>query len=133
MSDKEELIQNLKADLHTFHENWKLLVDQERTVHDPQFLKKIAKLIQQLDLHAKEAASVTDLKELAQLLHFALSTPWGAPFVGKTTLIDAANSYKEDNSNSSLQHLLTDFSHYGHKKQAPLQKVFDEILEELNP
>jgi len=82
-------------------------------------------------LNAKEAARITELKERAQLIHFTLTTPWGAPFVGETTLLEAANTYSDDNPNSSLQHLLTDFSHYSDEKHTPLLNVYNEILEEL--
>ncbi|NGX51110.1 MAG: hypothetical protein K1060chlam2_00967 [Chlamydiae bacterium] len=131
MADRREVIHDLREDLTTFHDDWEQLTKSERVAHDPAFLKKVAADIQKLDLDAKDAAQIAQLKECAQLLHFALTTPWGAPFVGTSTLLEAANSYRDDESNSSLQHLLTDFSHYGHEQQAPLLKVFEEILEEL--
>jgi len=131
MPDKQELIHQLKHDLSTLHDHWTKLIEQERVAHDPAFLKKVADDIRKLDQDAKKATSFEELEERAQLLHFALTTPWGAPFVGETTLLEAANTYTDDNPNSSLQHLLADFAHYSQEEQAPLLKVFDEILEEL--
>lgn len=131
MSNKHELLDNLKKDLRTFHKDYIELIEKERNAHDPVFLKRVAEHIKKLDEHAKMALGVDDLKERGELLHFALTTPWGAPFVGETTLLDAANTYKEDSSDSSLGHLLSSFSKYGHEKQAPLLKVFDEIFDEL--
>ena len=131
MPHKELLIQHLKDDLQTLLKHWEILNQNEGCAHDPTFLKKVATDIQQLDQDAKKAATITELKESAQLVHFALTTPWGAPFIGETTLVDAANTYTEENNNSSLQHLLSDFARYGHEEQAPLLKVFDEIFEEL--
>lgn len=131
MPNKQEVIEHLKRDLSTLHDDWEQLIQQERMVHDPVFLKKVASDIQQLDQDAKEAARITELKERAQLIHFTLTTPWGAPFVGETTLLEAANTYSDNNPNSSLQHLLTDFSHYSDEKHTPLLNVYNEILEEL--
>lgn len=124
-------MRNLKQALSALHDDWNELIDSERVSHDPLFLRKVADDIKKLDQEAKEAAKTPELKDSAKLVHFALSTPWGAPFVGETTLLDAATTYKDDSSNSSLQHLLTDFSHYAHAEQSPLQKVFEEILDEL--
>ena len=131
MQNKHELLNHLKEGLHLLHNDWEKLLQQEPPSIDAVLLTSFAKHILQLDQNAKEAALISDLKEKAQLLHFALSTPWGAPFVGETTLLEAATAYKEENTDSSLQHLLINFIQYGHEQQAPLFKVFDEISEEL--
>jgi len=131
MASKKELLDDLKKDLSVFHSDYMELIEKERNAHDPDFLKRVAEHIKKLDHHAKMALDVDDLKERGELLHFALTTPWGAPFVGETTLLDAANTYTENTSDSSLGHLLSSFSKYGHEKQAPLLKVFDEIFDEL--
>ena len=109
MQNKHELLNHLKEGLHLLHNDWEKLLQQEPPSIDAVLLTSFAKHILQLDQNAKEAALISDLKEKAQLLHFALSTPWGAPFVGETTLLEAATAYKEENTDSSLQHLLINF------------------------
>ncbi|MCB1109649.1 MAG: hypothetical protein KDK64_01600 [Chlamydiia bacterium] len=128
---KQEILSQLRADLLALHDDWELLMTQEAMADDPKFLEKVAGDIQQLDADATLALSSKKLKDQAEVVHFALSTPWGAPFIGETTLIDAARSYDATNPESPLKHLLTDFLRYGHKKHVPLFHVLDEITEEL--
>lgn len=126
-----ELASHLRSDLHALHDDWEILLKQDGMLNDSTFLKKIATDIQQLDIDATQALEVSKLKEHADIVHFALSTPWGAPFIGETTLLEAAKNYKANNPESALMHLLSDFLKYGHNKKVPLFSVLDEISEEL--
>lgn len=126
-----ELISHLRADLHALHDDWEVLLKQSSMLKDSKFLEKIASHIKKLDSNATLALEISKLKEQAEVVHYALSTPWGAPFIGETTLLDAANKYKADNPESALMHLLSDFLKYGHHKEVPLFNVLDEISEEL--
>lgn len=126
-----ELISYLRADLHALHDDWEVLLKQSAMLKDSKFLERIANHIKKLDSHARLALEISRLKEQAEVVHYALSTPWGAPFIGETTLLDAANSYKADNPESALMHLLSGFLKYGEQKQVPLFNVLDEISEEL--
>jgi len=129
---KQEIIDKLRADLRALHDDWEMLLSQDTIANDPKFLEKIAADIQRLDTDATIALKATKLKEQAEVVHFALSTPWGAPFIGETTLIDAARSYDSKNSDSPLKHLLSAFIQYGHRKKVPLFHVLDEITDELD-
>lgn len=128
---KQEIIDKLCADLHALHDDWEMLLSQDTIANDPKFLEKIAADIQKLDADATIALTTTKLKEQAEVIHFALSTPWGAPFIGETTLIDAARNYNTKNPDSPLKHLLFAFIQYGHRKKVPLFHVLDEITDEL--
>ncbi len=130
--NETEITSHLRADLLVLHDDWEMLLNQDGMIKDPKFLEKIALDIQKLDADATHALEISRLKEQADIVHFALSTPWGAPFIGETTLLDAAKNYKADNPESALKHLLSDFLKYGHKKKVPLFKVLDEISEELS-
>ena len=130
--NKTEIASHLRADLLALHDDWEMLLKQDGMIKDPKFLEKIALDIQKLDTDATHALEISRLKEQADIVHFALSTPWGAPFIGETTLLDAAKNYKADNPESALKHLLSDFLKYGHKKKVPLFNVLDEISEELS-
>ncbi|NRA90101.1 MAG: hypothetical protein HRU43_03100 [Simkaniaceae bacterium] len=129
---KQKIKDSLKQDLHALHDDWEVMLSQDTIANDPMFLEKVAKDIQNLDAHATLALNSENLKEQAELVHFALSTPWGAPFIGETTLIEAAKTYTNQNPDSSLKHLLQDFIQYGHKKKVPLFHVLDEITEEIS-
>ncbi|QVL57060.1 MAG: hypothetical protein KFB93_06680 [Simkaniaceae bacterium] len=126
-----DLASHLRADLHALHDDWEILLKQDEMLKDSSFLEKIAADIKKLDNDATQALEVSKLKEQANVVHFALSTPWGAPFIGETTLLEAAKNYKTDHSESALMHLLSDFLKYGHRKKVPLFDVLDEISEEL--
>ena len=129
---KQEIIDKLRTDLHTLHDDWEMLLSQDTIANDPKFLEKIAADIQKLDADATLALGTTKLKEQAEVVHFALSTPWGAPFIGETTLIDAARSYDIKNPDSPLKHLLSAFIQYGHRRKVPLFHVLDDITDELD-
>lgn len=129
---RENIAASLKADLLALHDDWEVLLKQDAMLNDGKFLAKVAADIQKLDNDATLAKKESSLKEQAEVLHFALSTPWGAPFIGETTLLDAAKSFKEGHPETALMHLLSDFLKYGHKKQVPLFNVLDEISEELS-
>jgi len=129
---KQDIIDQLRRDLHALHDDWELLLSQDTIANDPKFLEKIATDIQKLDADATIALATKKLKEQAEVVHFALSTPWGAPFIGETTLIDAARNYDPKNPDSPLKHLLSDFIQYGHRKKVPLFHVLDEITDELD-
>ena len=128
---KEQLIDKLHANLLNLHNDWSRLLEKEALIDDEAFLKKIAVDIQQLDIDATIAIEHSELKEQAEVIHFALSSPWGAPFIGETTLLEAAKNYKAEEKETALKHLLSDFAKYGHKKKVPLFSVLDEIAEEI--
>lgn len=127
----QKIAETLKADLLVLHDDWEVLLRQDALLKDGKFLKKIATDILKLDTDATLAKKESSLKEQAEVLHYALSTPWGAPFIGETTLLDAANTFHEDHPETALMHLLSDFLKYGHKQKVPLFDVLEEISEEL--
>ena len=78
-----ELISHLRADLHALHDDWEVLLKQSTMLKDSKFLEKIANHIKKLDSNAKLALEISKLREQAEVVHYALSTPWGAPFIGE--------------------------------------------------
>lgn len=130
-SMKQQLIDKLRTNLLNLHDDWNRLLAEDALLNDPAFLEKIAVDIQQLDIDATIAVEHDKLKEQAEVVHFALSSPWGAPFIGETTLLEAAKNYKAEKEETALKHLLADFAKYGHKKNVPLFSVLDEIAEEI--
>ena len=93
MQNQQQMLESFKKDLAEIHSDWKLLLAQKDQASDPNFLKKVATDIQNLDRDATQMGSTETFKEQADLVHFLLSTPWGAPFVDETTLIEAAHAF----------------------------------------
>ncbi|MEM7174905.1 MAG: hypothetical protein AAF443_03110 [Chlamydiota bacterium] len=132
MSNQQQMLEAFKRDLAAIHSDWEQLLEQKSKASDPLFLKKVATDIQNLDRDATQMRSIDDLKEKAELVHFVLSTPWGAPFVDETTLIEAAQAFRENDPQSKLNYLLSRFADYGHQMETPIFQVFDEIADELD-
>ncbi len=123
----------LLKDLEHVHEDWEMLKKKKTNYKDSKFLNKVAKDITQLNLDASQAEKVKSLKEKAELVNYLLTTPWGAPFVGETTLLEAAQSFKGENpSTSHLSHLMRDFATYGRKFDTQIFKFFDDLFDELS-
>jgi hypothetical protein len=122
---------DLKRDLHEIHNDWEQIFASQTDLKDPAFLKKVAHDIVNLEKDSIEALQDEQLKEKAELVQFLLTTPWGAPFIGETTLLDAALSYQEGDQDSALMHLLNGFIHHGSGKQTALFNFFDEISQDI--
>lgn len=127
----KEIIKSFRHDLLSLNEDWEKIFKEGGAVNNQVLLEKIAADIQKLDRDATLAATTSQLKEQAEIVLFALTTPWGAPFIGETTLLDAARNFKKENLDSSLKHLLIDFARYGHQKEVPLFSVLKEITKQL--
>jgi len=122
---------DLKQDLDEIHKDWTHLFESKADLKNPKFLGKIAHDIVNLNQDAVEALHDEKLKEKAELVHFLLTTPWGAPFIGEATLLDAAKSYKEGESDSALLHLMTGFMQHGSEQHTALFNFFDEISQDI--
>lgn len=134
MMDKKQLTksQHLKEDLAEIHKDWIHLFEDQKDLDNPQFLSKMASDIQHLDQDALKAVEDTNVKEQAELIHYLLTTPWGAPFIGETTLLDAANSYQQGQSESPLKHLLSGFMQHSEHQSTNLFKFLEQIYLELD-
>ncbi|WP_420420812.1 hypothetical protein [Simkania sp.] len=122
---------DLKRDLEEIHNDWEQIFAPEVDLKDPAFLKKVAHDIVNLEKDSIDALKDEQLKEKAELVQFLLTTPWGAPFIGETTLLDAALSYQDGDQDSALMHLLSGFAHHGSGKQTALFNYFDEISRDI--
>lgn len=124
--------QKLKKDLKEIHNDWKELYHQEDLAHDEEFLGKIAGDIISLDEDAHLLTEDEDFYETADLLTHLLETPWGAPFVSNTTLMDAALCYShQDPKDCDLGHLMENFYRYGHQFENQLFKIFEDVLDDF--
>jgi hypothetical protein len=119
-----DFIREIKCDFKDqvaqLKKDWLALINQSYLAKDPQFLRKMAINIKHLHHDAKRMKKTGALRSQAlQIQHF-LSTPIGAPFVAKETLVKAAYLFSEqDPQDSDLSAILREFSLYG--KSFPMQ------------
>jgi len=126
-----KMIRPLKADLREIKKDWEKIFDPNHPLNDPVFLAKFARDILNLDADAQKAMKCEKVKEEAEMVHYLLTTPWGAPFASPITLLDAAKFYSQDHHNSELLHLVHGFAHYSAAQEAPLFNFFDAIDKEI--
>ncbi len=123
--------ENVKRDLQNFFDDWKTLSTEEE-ISNPAFVKKMAEDILNLYNDAKELLNDEHLKEDAELVVHLLSTPWGAPFVSDSTLIQAAKHFKtEEFKKSELLHLLKDFVNYTYIFNNQIYCIFEDLKEDI--
>jgi hypothetical protein len=128
---QQSAIAHFKKDLIAIHKDWERVQHHSTIISNLTFLKKFAQDIQHLDRDALALEHMEEVKEKAKLVHHILTTPWGAPFVGETTLLEAATNFEQDQTNPSLKQLMIDFIQYGPETEPLILKVFDEISEKL--
>lgn len=125
-------ITELENDLVRFNEEWYQIQTEKTVIDNKKFLTLLADDILKLDRHAKEVEELGEWKSGAKLIHFILHTPWGAPFVSPTTLLDAAISFPDELPlKSSLHDLLKLFTQYSTKCQIPIIENLKELREEI--
>ncbi len=125
-------ISQLEKDLTSFRKLWNKSEKDSTLIRERTYLEAISKSILTLDRHAEELSEEKILGESASLIHYILQTPWGAPFVGKSTLLEAAKTYPDEESlNSSLCKTLAQFEKFRHRGDLPLMKNLDQIQREI--
>jgi len=128
-----EKIKELEDDLTRFNEEWYQIKTEKKIIENKRFLSIFAKDILKLDQHAREIADLNTYKSSADLIHYILNTPWGAPFVASTTLLDAARSFSDEIPlKSDLYHLLKMFIQYSTKCDIPILQSLKMLKDEIH-
>lgn len=112
----------LKDDLKQIHDDWEAVQAGDVLSHAEKFACDIITLDQD--------AKATNTED-AKLIHHLLSTPFGAPFIGETNLLDAALTF-DGSANSPLVHLLSNFKKYSPKFKSHIFNLFEEISNEMD-
>jgi hypothetical protein len=100
--------------LEQMKRDWLALINRLHLAKDTQFLRRMAINIKHLHHDALHSKRIDELRTLASQIEHFLSTPLGAPFVAKETLVKAAYLFSEqDPKDSDLSEILGEFSHYG--------------------
>lgn len=128
---KQDDYTNIKSDLQRFFEDWKSL-NENININNPLYLDKMSEDIINLYSDAQKLLNNPHLSEDAELIIHLLSTPWGAPFVAKSTLIEAAKEYKSASQNeSSFLYLLKDFINYTNIFNNQIYCLLQDLKEDI--
>jgi hypothetical protein len=118
----------LKDDLCKFHEHWEKALKDKGLAKDKHFLQELANDIKNLENDA--VLMKANESKMTNLIHHLLTTPWGAPFVFKHSLLQAALNQGENIQNSELGEIIDDFIKYSDSSNNPLLETI-ETLEDL--
>jgi hypothetical protein len=130
--DQAQIIQELKNDLHQLNEDWQKLQKHHNVVNNQHFLRKMADDIQKVTNDAAVVEECDGCEDLALSLTYLLNTPWGAPFVGETTLAEAAEHFRDQEyQQSSLFHLMSGFAEYSDKFENQIIRAFEDIEKKM--
>lgn len=101
--------------LQKLNRDFALLCEDKKKAADVRLMHRVALNIQHLYFDAKRLRDFSRYQETAEHILLTLTTPWGAPFVLETTLLDAAGSFGGQNPQySDLHKWMKGISRYGH-------------------
>ncbi|MBS0585724.1 MAG: hypothetical protein JSR76_05430 [Verrucomicrobia bacterium] len=124
-------ISELAQDIISFNQELEKLRKKKELLQSKAFLDNIAEQILVLDRHAKEVSELTTWKG-AEAIHFMLDTPWGAPIVMNTTLLEAATIYPDETSDKSQLHeVLKQILKYAPHCEIPFLATLQQLSEEI--
>ncbi len=119
---------SLKDDLKEFSHDCENILHHHELIDSTDFLKKFSEDIK----HLEDDTSFFRKDPSAQMIHYYLSTPFGAPFISTKTLLEAASSYNyQDPLKSDLHELVDGMIHFGDQQKNPLLLLFQSIEEYL--
>lgn len=127
------ILKELIEDLTRFNEEWYQIKTETKIIENQHFLAVLAKDILKLDRHATEVARMETFRSSSELIHHILHTPWGAPFVTPSTLLDAAYCFEDEIPlKSTLHDLLKTFTLYSGKCHIPILDSLQILKNEIS-
>ena len=124
-------ISELEQDISSLHHELAKVQKKKDLVHNKEFLDNLAEQILILDRHAKEVSEMSSWKG-AEMIHFFLKTPWGAPMVMNSTLLEAAIIYPDENATTSQLHeVLKEILKYAPHCEIPFLEALDKLNQEI--
>ncbi|MCI5052246.1 MAG: hypothetical protein MRY21_03795 [Simkaniaceae bacterium] len=124
-------LNHLHDDLHKLHEGWQEMLRERFLLEDADFLAKFATCVKNLDADLSKTEKDPKFGEASKLIEHLIRTPWGAPFVYDTPLVDAARKYEVGQANSKLKGLLEQFISYHDEIEEQLFQCLEEIEKRL--
>ncbi|MBS0652975.1 MAG: hypothetical protein JSR39_05535 [Verrucomicrobia bacterium] len=115
----------IKEPLQSIHKELLDLFALPHLAKEHRFLSRFAIRVQQLNHDAIRARRLPKMRKVAeQVLHY-LNTPMGAPFVIRTSLVQAAITFSEQDPHlSDLSEILQEMAKYGPKFNLQLLRIF---------
>ncbi len=122
----------LKKDIENLEQDLEDLLSKKKQADDLHFLGKIAQDIQNLGEDVNAFKSYEQLKPTTHLIQHMLTTPWGAPFVADSTLLEAALTFEhQDPLKSDLYHLMDEFTQYSSLSHNQFLTILSSLSDEL--
>lgn len=114
-SRKRSSLDSFLETLHSLNRDFSELVEDKKAPEDIRLMQRVALNIRHLFFDARRLQKFPQYQESALHVLLTLTTPWGAPFVLESTLLDAAEDFGTQNPKySDLHKWLSCISKYGH-------------------
>lgn len=107
--DREIRKKRLIEDVEAYRLDWQRVIQSSPEGPDKEVLGRLAQDTLTLE---KDLLSLSSTSKEAELLHFALNTPWGAPFHTDKTLLELACQFDTDPSDEELACFIQNLSKY---------------------
>lgn len=112
---KKSKAESFQQSLKLLNRDFTQLFTDKKDPTDVRLMHRVALNVQQVYFDAKQLQKSPKYHKAAEQILQALTTPWGAPFVLETTLLDAAeNLSTQDPKYSDMQKWLKNICRYGH-------------------
>ncbi len=122
----------LKQDVSALEKDWEELLLDKKLSRDHHFLEKIAHDIKELNEDSELLEHFKPYEDQAEMIHYMLTTPWGAPFVSEKTLIEAALAYQfQEPSHSDLAKMMKEFTEHSEISHNQFLTVLHSLSREL--
>ena len=115
---------SFKEEAKRLNEELRNLLNQDNSIDEIKFLRRVAITVKQLHFDAKKAKKCQKLSRVAEKVEQFLCTPWGDENASFITLLQAADAYSEqDPKHSDLVEVLSHLKQCGPQLLAPLALI----------
>lgn len=125
-------VQKLEKDVIALEKDWEELLLDKKLSKDRDFLTRIAHDIKELNEDSELFEHFKPYEDQAEMIHYMLTTPWGAPFVSDKTLIEAALAYQfQEPIQSDLAKMMREFTEHSSISHNQFLTVLHSLSGEL--
>ena len=131
--DNHAPTREMKSQLISIRQLFRDIKKNTSSIDSKETLSTLASIIQDLDIESQMGQKDKLHKGTCELIHHLLFTPWGAPFVMQTSLLEAAQSFKFQQLNKSeLYLILQDIIKYPDASEKQIFETLDDAIEHLD-
>ena len=121
LAEVKSRVQLVRDLLHDIHKT-------RASLNDEVAFHKLSEAIQDIEIETLLAFDKKH-KKACELIHHILYTPWGAPFVSRSSLLTSAQNYKfQDHPESDLYEFIRNFLEHDEQSLAQVFSALDTIL-----